>query len=52
MGEERMKKLRKLVVMLLVVVAMTLSVATTAHADAGDAVEKWTSYICYSLGFC
>jgi len=44
-----MKKSRKLVAMLLVVTALTLSAATPAHADAGDAVAEWTSYICYQL---
>jgi hypothetical protein len=47
-----MKKSRKLVAVLLVALAMTLSVATTAHADDGDAVEYWVSYICYYLESC
>ena len=52
-AEGMMKKSRsKLVAIILVAMAMTLSAATTAHADAGDAVEYWTSYVCYYLGFC
>jgi ABC-type glycerol-3-phosphate transport system substrate-binding protein len=47
-----MKKSRKLVAVLLVALAMTLSVATTAHADDGDAVEYWVSYICYYFESC
>ena len=47
-----MKILRKLVAMLLVAMALTLSAATPAHADAGDAVEDWASYACYYLGWC
>ena len=48
----RMKKSRKLVAVLLVAMAMTLSVATTAHADEGDAVDYWISYICYYFESC
>jgi hypothetical protein len=47
-----MKILRKLVAMLLVATAMTLSVAATAQADAGDAAKDWTSYVCYQLKVC
>jgi hypothetical protein len=47
-GEEmRMRKSRKLVTVLFVAMLMTLSVATTAHADVGDAVDDWTAYLCY-----
>ncbi len=45
--EMRMKKPRKLAAVLLVATAMTLSVATPAHADIGDAVDDWTWYLCY-----
>ena len=47
-----MKKSRKLVAVLLVAMAMTLLVATTAHADEGDAVDYWISYICYYFDSC
>jgi type IV secretory pathway VirB2 component (pilin) len=47
-----MKMLRKLVAMLLVAMAMTLSVATTAQADAGDAAKDWSSYVCEQLELC
>jgi hypothetical protein len=52
-GEEmRMKKSRKLVTVLLVAMVLTLSVATTAHADVGDAVDDWTAYLCYYFEAC
>lgn len=48
-----MKQLRKLVALLLIAIAMTLSVTPVAHADAGDAAEGWASYVCYYLlGYC
>jgi type IV secretory pathway VirB2 component (pilin) len=47
-----MKILRKLLAMLLVAMALTLSVATTAQADGGDAAKDWTSYVCYQLEVC
>jgi hypothetical protein len=47
-----MKKSRKLIVGALVVMGLTLAVATTAHADAGDAAEDWATYVCHYLGFC
>ena len=47
-----MKKSRKLVMVLLVAMVMTLSVATTAHADVGDAVDDWTAYLCYYFEAC
>jgi hypothetical protein len=48
-----MKEPRKLaVVMLLVMTALTLLVATPAYGDAAHAVEEWASYVCYYLGFC
>jgi hypothetical protein len=47
-----MKKSRKLVAVLLVAMAMTLSAATTAHADERDAVDYWISYICYYFESC
>ena len=47
-----MKKSRKLVAVLLVAMAMILSVSTTAHADEGDAVDYWISYICYYFESC
>ena len=52
--ERRMNEPRKLavVVMVLVMTALTLSVATPAYGDAADAVEEWASYVCYYLGFC
>jgi hypothetical protein len=50
--EMRMKKSRKLVMVLLVAMVMTLSVATTAHADVGDAVDDWTAYLCYYFEAC
>ncbi len=50
--EMRTKKSRKLVAVLLVAMAMTLSVATTAHADIGDAVDDWTWYLCYYFEAC
>ncbi len=43
---------KQAVVMLLVMTALTLSVATPAYAHAADAVEEWASYVCYYLGFC
>jgi len=52
-GEEmRMRKSRKLVMVLLVAMVMTLSIATTAHADVGDAVDDWTAYLCYYFEAC
>ena len=52
--ERRMNEPRKLavVVMLLVMTALTLSVAAPAYGDAADAVEEWASYVCYYFGFC
>ncbi len=52
--ERRMNEPRKLavVVMLLVMTALTLSVASPAYAHAADAVEEWATYVCYYLGFC
>jgi len=51
--ERRMKEPRKFaVVMLLIMMALTLLVATPAYGDAADAVEEWASYVCYYLGFC
>ena len=47
-----MKTSRKLVAILLVAMTMTLSAATTAHADTGDAVENWVKYVCDQLGAC
>jgi type IV secretory pathway VirB2 component (pilin) len=44
--------LRKLVAMLLVAMAMTLSVATAAQADAGDAAKDWTAYVCDQFELC
>ena len=48
----RTKKSRKLVMVLVVAMLMTLSVATTAHADVGDAVDDWTAYLCYYFEAC
>ena len=50
--EMRMKKSRKLVTVLLVAMLMTLSVATTAQADVGDAVDDWTAYLCSYFEAC
>jgi hypothetical protein len=51
--ERRMNEPRKLaLVMLLVMTALTLSVATPAYGDAAHAVEQWASYVCYYLEFC
>jgi hypothetical protein len=49
-----MNEPRKLVVvvMLLVMTALTLSVATPAYGSAADAVDQWASYVCYYLGVC
>jgi hypothetical protein len=47
-----MKKSYKLVAILLVAVVTTLLVATTAHADAGDAAEVWSEWVCDYLGVC
>jgi hypothetical protein len=47
-----MKKSHKAVAILLVAVVMTLLVATTAHADAGDGAEEWGAWVCYYLGYC
>ncbi len=48
-----MKKSHKLVaVLLLVAVLTTLLVATTAYADAGDAAEEWSAWVCEYLGVC
>jgi hypothetical protein len=47
-----MKKSRKLVVMLLAAMALTLSVTTPAHADAKKSAEDWASYVCYTLNLC
>lgn len=48
-----MNKPRKLAAVLLVATAMTLSVATTAHAaDIGDAIDDWTWYLCYYFEVC
>jgi hypothetical protein len=50
----RMKKSHKLlaVLLLLVAVLITLLVATTAYADAGDAAEEWSAWVCEYLGVC
>ena len=50
--DRRMKKSHKLVAILLVAVVTTLLVATTAHADAGDAAEEWSVWVCGYLGVC
>jgi hypothetical protein len=50
--DRSMKKSHKLVAILLVVVVTTLLVATTAHADAGDAAEEWSVWVCGYLGVC
>ena len=42
----------KLVAILLVAVVTTLLVATTAYADAGDAAEEWSVWVCGYLGVC
>ena len=47
-----MKKSYKLVAILLVAVVATLLVATTAHADGGDAAEEWSEWVCDYLGVC
>ena len=47
-----MKKTHKLVAILLVAVVTMLLVATTAHADAGDAAEEWSVWVCEYFGFC
>jgi hypothetical protein len=47
-----MKKTHKLVAILLVAVVTILLVATTAQADAGDAVEEWSVWFCEYLGAC
>ncbi len=51
-ADRRMKISHKLVAILLVAVVTTLLVATTAHADAGDAAEEWSVWFCYYLGVC
>ena len=50
--DRRMKESHKLVAVLLVAVVTTLLVATTAHADAGDAAEEWSWWVCGYLGVC
>ena len=52
--ERRMKEPRKLavVVMLLVMTALTLSVASPAYAHAAHAAEEWATYVCYYFGVC
>ncbi len=47
-----MKKSHKLVAILLVAVTTTLLVSTTAHADAGDAAEAWSAWVCEYFGYC
>lgn len=47
-----MKESHTLVAMLLVAVVMTLLVATTAYADAGDGAEEWSWWVCGYLGVC
>jgi hypothetical protein len=48
-----MKKSHKPVtILLLVAVVTTLLVGTTAHADAGDAAEEWSLWVCEYFGFC
>lgn len=49
---KQMKKSRKLVVMVLAAMTLTLSVATPAHADTKKAAEDWASYICSTLSLC
>jgi hypothetical protein len=50
--DRRMKKPHKLVAILLVAVVATLLVATMAHADAGDAAEEWSVWLCDYLEVC
>ena len=50
--DTRMKKAHKLVAILLVAVVTTLLVGTTAYADAGDAAEEWSGWVCDYLGVC
>jgi hypothetical protein len=50
--DTRMKKAHKPVAILLVAVVTTLLVATTAYADAGDAAEEWSGWVCDYLGVC
>jgi hypothetical protein len=50
--DKRMKKPHKLVAILLVAVFTTLLVAPTAHADAGEAAEEWSVWVCDYLGVC
>jgi hypothetical protein len=50
--DTRMKKPHKPVAILLVAVVTTLLVATTAYADAGDAAEEWSVWVCDYLGVC
>ena len=47
-----MKISYKLAAILLIAVVTTLLVVTTAHADAGDAAEEWSVWVCDYLGFC
>jgi hypothetical protein len=50
--DTRMKKAHKLVAILLVAVVTTLLVGTMAYADAGDAAEEWSGWVCDYLGVC
>ena len=50
--DRRVQKSHKAVAILLVAVGMTLLVANTAHADAADAAEDWSVWVCYYLGYC
>ena len=51
--ERRMKEPHKhAVVMLLVMTALTLSVASPAYAHAAHAAEEWATYVCYYFGVC
>ncbi len=47
-----MKISHKPVEILLLAVVTTLLVATTAQADAGDAAEAWSAWVCEYFGFC
>ena len=48
----RMKKSHKLVAVLLVATLIMPLAATTTYADAGDAAEKWSAWVCEYLGVC
>jgi type IV secretory pathway VirB2 component (pilin) len=47
-----MNESRKLVAVMFVAMAMTLLAGTTAHADAGDAAEEWSEWVCEYFEFC